>query len=297
MMLTSSYLVECCVCGKDISTDEAYEAEFDTNHTYWFCSEKCYGEDPVLYPVKKQDDYIEARNKQVEKNKTDSRLIGATYDYTKEIIRTNYVKNFTWMGRPILQYPSDMFVMQELIWEVKPETIIETGTAFGGTAIFYASVMSSLTGFVITIDKEIRKHNRTAIEEHPIQYDQDGYTWAVHIIEGDSVDPETIREVKELIRYPVMVVLDSDHTHDHVLQELKLYSPLVSVGSYIVVFDTAIEIFMKKKPKDRPWGPGNNPMTAVQEFMKGNDEFIVDTEVEARAGITGAPGGWLRRIK
>lgn len=250
------------------------------------------------------EEYKLARNIQVSKNIHDNKLNTSYSRFLQQIHRTNYVKNFTWMGQPILQFPSDMFVMQELIWEIQPDVLIETGMAFGGSALFYASVMDKIGGIVITVDKEVRPHNRKAIEEHPIQYDMDGSTGALMIAEGNSIAQETLKEVVTIIKqraanFPprVIVCLDSNHTHDHVLREMELYGPLVSVGSYMVVFDTAIQLVMAEQPTDRPWGPGNNPWTAVREFMKTHDEFVVDREVEQRALLTAAPGGWLRRIK
>jgi len=245
------------------------------------------------------EEYKQARNIQVVKNITDNKLNKTYHQFLQQIHRTNYVKNFTWMGRPILQFPSDMFVMQELIWEIKPDFVIETGMAFGGSAVFYASIMSPLFGRVITIDKEIRVHNYKAVDEHDIQWLQSQRECAIEMIEGDSVDPGTMIKLRKIIPIfsKVIVCLDSNHTHDHVLKEMELYGPLVSVGSYMVVFDTAIAYVMSEQPADRPWGPGNNPMTAVQEFLKTHDEFMVDREVEQRALITAAPGGWLRKIK
>jgi cephalosporin hydroxylase len=244
------------------------------------------------------EEYKNARDIQVRNNLTDKKLNNIYSRFLQEIHRTNYVKNFTWMGRPILQFPSDMFVMQELIWEIQPDYVIETGMAFGGSAVFYASVMRS--GLVISIDVEIREHNQMAVIRHPLSK-------GIVMIEGDSVSPTTLLAAKDTVDYyeqnirwtdrRIMVCLDSNHTHNHVLRELELWGPLVSVGSYMVVFDTAIAYVMSEQPADRPWGPGNNPMTAVNEFLKTHDEFVVDREVEKRALITACPGGWLKKIK
>lgn len=237
------------------------------------------------------EEYENARDIQVRANLTDKKLNNIYSRFLQEIHRTNYVKNFTWMGRPILQFPSDMFVMQELIWEIQPDYVIETGMAFGGTAVFYASLIGRFCR-VITIDIEIREHNRQDILNHEY-YDK------IIMVEGSSVDQKIVNDVWNLTDggSPTIVCLDSNHTHDHVLKEMELYGPLVSVGSYMVVFDTAIAYVMKGKPADRPWGPGNNPMTAVREFLNTHDEFMVDREVEQRSLITAAPGGWLRKIK
>jgi len=246
-----------------------------------------------MNPIEK---YVHERNEQVRQNLTDRDLEIDVHRLTESLVRTNYVKNFTYMGIPILQYPTDLMVMQELIFRVAPNYIIETGIAFGGMTKFYSHMQKFIGyGEVISIDIEIRKHARY------VMMDESEFVTA---IEGSSVSDATIEKVNKIIsrnafgKNSVIVSLDSNHTHNHVLQELKLYSPLVSVGSYIVVFDTSIEFYGHlDKNQDRPWGKGNNPYSAVQEFMKDNDEFVVDKEIEQRALITSAPGGWLRRIK
>lgn len=247
------------------------------------------------------DEYTKARDLQTRKNEFDDKLSTSCYEFTKELIRTNYVKNFTWMGVPILQYPSDMFVMQELIWAIKPNIMIETGMAFGGTAIFYSNIMKSIDpkSELITIDIEMRVRNWERLRSHPAAGN-------IVTIEGDSASETVASEVREKIekRYfktgdmpRVLVALDSHHTHDHVLKELELYSPMVSKGSYIVVFDTAIEFFMNKKPKNRPWCKGNNPHTAVMEFLtKHKDQFTIDKNIETRSLITAAIDGWLKKL-
>lgn len=249
------------------------------------------------------EQYIHDRDEQVRANLTNRDLAIDTYRMTESLVKTNYVKNFTYMGTPILQYPTDLMVMQELIWEVKPTVIIEIGIAFGGMLAFYASVLNiTSSGKVIGIDKEIREHNRLRIESHPVFRGEDNYNTILQLIEGSSITDEVFNNiVYSLPRDPrVLISLDSDHTHDHVLQELKLYSPLVSVGSYIVVFDTAIEFYHQHdKNQNRAWSKGNNPWTATQEFLKSEmgKNFIIDKGVEKRALITSAPEGWLRRIR
>ena len=240
------------------------------------------------------EQYIHDRDKQVQANISDRDLRMATRNYTEHLVRTNYTKNYTWMGVPVLQYPGDLMVMQELIWKVKPDYIVEIGTAFGGLTVFCASVLQSIRrkGKVVAVDIEFRQHTIDLFLTHP-------QITRIIPIEGNSVLEETESKIREVIwKGRTLFILDSNHTHDHVLQELRLYSPLVSVGSYIVAFDTAIEEFgYLDKNQDRPWGKGNNPATAVKEFMKGNEEFVVDREVEQRAGITAAVGGWLKRVK
>jgi len=236
------------------------------------------------------EQYLHDRDEQIKENRRDRDLEVSIHRLTEWLVKSNYTKNFTWMGIPILQYPTDLMVMQEIIWEGKFDWIIETGTAFGGMALFYATCPTRWTTHVLTIDKDIRPHARVVL----------GGRGGMHSIEGDSVSQEVIEAVrKEITGYErIMVSLDSNHAHEHVLQELRLYAPMVSVGSYIVVFDTAIEYFGHlDKNQDRPWGKGNNPATAVKAFLKETDAFIVDKDIEQRALLTAAPGGWLRRVK
>jgi cephalosporin hydroxylase len=207
-------------------------------------------------------------------------------------IRHQYSYNFTWLGRPVIQYPQDIVAMQELIWKTRPDVIVETGIAHGGSLILYASLLQMLgeDGRVLGIDIDIREHNRKAIESHPMGRHID-------LLEGSSVSDEIVRQVREYVedKQRVFVVLDSNHTHDHVLQELELYSPLVTPGCYIVVFDTVVEDLPPESSADRPWAPGNNPKTAVHEFLKDNDLFEIDRDIQDKLLLTVAPDGFLRR--
>jgi cephalosporin hydroxylase len=195
------------------------------------------------------------------------------------------------MGRPIIQYPQDMVAMQEIIWRVRPDLIIETGVAHGGSLIFYASMLELIGhGAVIGIDIDIRAHNRTAIEQHPMMK-------RIALIEGSSIAPDIVDKARNAANGKrVLVVLDSNHTHEHVLAELRAYAPLVSVGSYCVVMDTIVEDMPVDAYPDRPWGRGDNPKTAVLEFLKAHPEFQIDEAVEQKLLITMAPGGYLKRI-
>jgi len=205
-----------------------------------------------------------------------------------------YSYNFTWMGRPIIQYPQDMVAMQEIVWAVKPDLIVETGIAHGGSLVYYASLLHLLDGdgLVVGVDIDIRAHNREAIEAHPMSK-------RIRMIEGSSTDEAVVAQVAELAegRRCVMVTLDSNHTHEHVLKELRLYSPLVTKGSYLAVFDTVVEDMPKASFPDRPWGPGDNPKTAVWEFLRDNDCFEIDKGLEAKLLLTVAPDGYLRRVR
>lgn len=223
----------------------------------------------------------------------DEELQQSLNSFMDNTIRTKYSYNFSWMGRPIIQYPQDIIAMQEIIWRVKPDLIIETGIAHGGSLIFYASMLELLggDGHVVGIDIDIRKHNRVEIEKHPMFK-------RITMIEGSSTDEKIVEELRQMAGGKrVLVCLDSNHTHEHVLRELELYAPLVSVGSYCVVFDTIIEDMPKGTYSDRPWDVGNNPKTAVQEYLKEHGEFVVDGEMENKLLITVAPGGYLRRVR
>lgn len=205
-----------------------------------------------------------------------------------------YSYNATWLGRPVIQYPQDILALQEVIWNAKPDLIIETGIAHGGSLIFSASMLELLggDGEVLGIDIDIREHNRVEIEKHPMFR-------RISMIEGSSIDESVMEQVREKARGKdrVLVILDSMHTHDHVLRELELYSPLVTKGSYLIVFDTVVEDMDEGHFPDRPWGKGNNPKTAVWEFLKTNDRFEIDKEIEDKLLVTVAPDGYLKCIK
>jgi cephalosporin hydroxylase len=225
----------------------------------------------------------------------DAELRAASMDWLKKSGKHKYVYSFQWLGRPIIQIPQDIVMMQELIWEIKPDLIIETGIARGGSIVFYASMLELIGGGgkVMGIDIDIREHNRKEIEKHPMFRN-------MHLIEGSSVSTDTLRLVDDYIKAngceKVLVALDSNHTHSHVLEELRLYSPYVKKGSYIVVFDTAIED-IPEASTDRPWGKGNNPKTAVWEFLRENDRFEIDEKIDAKLLVSAAPSGYLRCVR
>ncbi|OBH66135.1 cephalosporin hydroxylase [Mycobacterium colombiense] len=245
----------------------------------------------------------------VEALANDQEIARLTSEWTDRSLTRRYSYNFEWLGRPIIQYPQDMVCLQELIWRIKPSVIVETGIAHGGSLILSASMLALLdvcdaitdnapldvrtpSRQVVGVDIEIRPHNRAAIEAHPMyQY--------ISMIEGSSIDPDIIQQVHDLARCdgPVLVCLDSNHTHEHVLAELSAYAPLVTPDSYCVVFDTVIEDLGPDKFPDRPWGPGNNPKTAVWEFLKSHSEFEIDRKIPQRLQVTMAPDGFLRRIR
>ena len=227
------------------------------------------------------------------------RLQESVKNFSNETLRVGYSYNFNWLGRPIIQYPQDMIALQEIIWEIKPDMIIETGIAHGGSLIFSASMLNLLEacgeiedGKVLGIDIDIREHNKKAIETHPMSK-------KITMFQGSSIDEEMIQKVHEFAKSgkKILVCLDSNHTHEHVLAELKAYANLASIGSYCIVFDTIIEDMPEGSFPNRPWDKGNNPKTAVWEFLKKNDSFAIDKDIENKILITVAPDGYLKRIK
>lgn len=243
------------------------------------------------------DDFQKERLERIMANMKDEKLISAAKQFVYASLLPKYSYNFSWLGRPIIQYPQDILAMQEIIWKVQPDLIIETGIAHGGSLVFSASMLelNAICGGpqnaeVLGIDIDIRAHNRQAIEGHPTFK-------RISMIEGSSIAPEVISQVQEraVDENRVLVCLDSMHTHDHVLAELEAYAPLVSPGSYCVVFDTIIEDMPQDMFPDRPWGPGNNPKTAVGEYLRTHSEFEIDKTIQNKLFITVAPDGYLKR--
>ena len=235
-------------------------------------------------------------------------LARSAQDFLLQSIAAKYSYNFFWLGRPIIQYPQDMMAMQEIIWRVRPDLIIETGIAHGGSLIHSASMLALLDYCeaaavggdcrvrggrrrVLGVDIDIRAHNRQALKEHPLQH-------LVEMIEGSSIDPAVIQRVRERAAGSerVLVCLDSNHTHDHVLAELEAYAGLASLGSYCVVFDTIIADMPQDAFPDRPWSPRDNPRTAVRQFLASHPEFAIDTAIQDKLLITAARDGYLQRI-
>jgi cephalosporin hydroxylase len=220
-----------------------------------------------------------------------------------------YSYNFCWMGRPIIQYPQDIVAVEELIWNVRPDLIIETGIAHGGSLILSASILALIeyseavergvtldpakpTRHVLGVDIDIRAHNKAAIEAHPMHH-------RIKMIQGSSIADDIIQQIKDFAAgfKKIMVFLDSNHTHDHVLAELQAYAPLTSVDSYCVVFDTIVEDLPDGLYPDRPWSRGNNPKTAVWSYLKSHSDFVIDKDIENKLLISVAPDGYLKRIK
>jgi cephalosporin hydroxylase len=266
------------------------------------------------------DRFIEEVKRNIQGLRTDRKVRAHSIKWLRETLKHKYSYNFSWLSRPIIQYPQDMVAVQELIWRTRPDIIVETGIAHGGSLILSASMIAMLDYCdavkkgktfdprasqrrVLGIDIDIRAHNREAIEAHPLSH-------MIEMIQGSSIAPDIVEQVYARAdkMKSVAVFLDSNHTHEHVLAELEAYAPLVSIGSYCVVFDTIIEYMPDDTYQDRPWDKGNNPMTAIRQYLKtllkegrkardgGRLTFEVDTTVEDKLLITAAPGGYLRRI-
>jgi cephalosporin hydroxylase len=246
--------------------------------------------------------------KNLESLRADKDLQALSRVWIREITRHKWAYNFSWFGRPAIQFPNDAWAMQEIIWQVKPDLIIETGIAHGGSLIFSASMLALLDVCdaieqrksidpskserkVLAVDIDIRAHNRVAIEAHPMAS-------RIQMIQGSSIAPEIVAQIKAIAAdySRILVCLDSNHTHEHVLEELKAYAPLVSKGSYCVVFDTIVENLPAEIFADRPWSPGNSPKTAVREFLKHYPDFVIDKSIDHKLLISVAPDGFLRRV-
>jgi len=232
-------------------------------------------------------------------NATDLPLQTAAAEFMKASIGAKYSYNFSWLGRPVIQYPQDIVAMQELIWTLQPELIIETGIAHGGSLIFSASMLElnatcggPADAKVVGVDIDIRAHNRKAIEAHPMFR-------RITMVEGSSVAPAVVDAVRAMAagKKSVLVCLDSNHTHEHVLAELEAYAPMTTVGSYCVVFDTIVEDLPEVLSFERPWGPGDNPKTAARRYLADHPEFEIDHRVDAKILIGVAPHGYLRRVR
>jgi cephalosporin hydroxylase len=247
--------------------------------------------------VTREDDrmqFAQERQAQISKMGRDEDLKNLAHALFLKTVEARYSYHFDWCGLPIIQYPADVLALQEIIWSVRPKRIVETGVARGGSLLLSASLLDVIgeDGRVVGVDIDIRPHNRRAIENHPLAH-------RIDLVEGSSVEAATIAKVFSLVgdSGPVLVLLDSNHAHEHVLSELRAYSPLVGAGSYIVVYDTVIEDMPERMFKDRPWGPGNSPKTAVHQFLKECDRFEIDRHTESKLLLTVCPDGFLRCVK
>jgi cephalosporin hydroxylase len=238
------------------------------------------------------------RAARIEQLGQDTQFQAQSREWLEQSMRRQYVYNFSWLGRPIIQNPIDMMAMQELMWTVQPDLVIETGIAHGGSLIFSASMLELIAAcggksdaLVLGIDIDIREHNKQAILQHPMSK-------RIQMLQGSSVAPDIVEQVRAIAstRQRVMIFLDSNHTHEHVLAELQAYAPLVSKDSYCVVFDTFVEDVPADVFEDRPWQPGNSPKTAVYSYLQNHPEFEIDRGMQHKLQITVAPDGFLKRI-
>lgn len=253
--------------------------------------------------------FANEREQRIRSFASEPTLNSLAHDWVFHSMQQKYLYNFDWLGRPIIQYPEDMVAVQELVWKVRPTLIIETGIAHGGSLVLSASMLALLDYCdaveqgkvldpsaskrrVIGVDIDIRSHNRNAIESHPLSH-------MISMVEGSSIELSTVDAVRKLAtgHECVMVFLDSNHTHDHVLEELRYYGMMTSVGSYCVVFDTFVEDMPPRYFADRPWDKGNSPKTAVHAFVAENDRFQIDRSIDQKLLITVAPSGYLKRVK
>jgi cephalosporin hydroxylase len=254
------------------------------------------------------EQFSQERRQQITDYSKDNALVAQSQAWLEISMRRRYVYNFDWLGRPIIQYPQDIVAFQELIWATRPDLIIETGIAHGGSLVLSASLLAMLdycdavgSGVplcpmsskrkVLGIDIDIRAHNRNAINSHPLAH-------KIEMIEGSSISGDVIGRVKEYAKdhERIMVCLDSNHTHEHVLAELHAYAPLTTVGCYCVVFDTFVEDMPEDLFPNRPWGPRNNPKTAVWEFLRSHPDFEADKCIDQKLQISVAPDGYLKRV-
>jgi len=240
------------------------------------------------------DKEFDQRNKKfINLMNKDQSLLKKSRDWVDLAFDYEYVYHFRWLGRPIIQFPQDMVAVQELIWKIKPDFIIESGIARGGSLIFYASILQLMNhGKIIGIDIDIREHNKKEIEKHFLFK-------RIKMIQGSSTDPIVIDQIKKIIKNKkkIMILLDSNHTEEHVLKELEIFSKFVGSGSYIIVFDTIIENMRKHHFKNRLWNHGNNPRTAISKFLKQNKRFKIDCDITKKLLITSCPDGYLKCIK
>ena len=237
--------------------------------------------------------FVDEVNSRVGQNPKNASLKKSADDFMRESLKSGYSYNFSWLGVPIIQYPQDVLAIQEVIWKVKPDLIIECGVARGGSILFSASMLSLIGngGKVVGVDIDIRDHARKAIADSK-------FADSITLIQGSSIEQSTIAQVHAIAKNykNILVILDSNHTEDHVVKELEAYASLVSLSSYCMVFDSVVEFFPEETSVDRPWNKGDNPHTAIMKFLKTNKNFEIDPYFQNKTLITVAPDGFLRRI-
>jgi cephalosporin hydroxylase len=238
-------------------------------------------------------EFEQEKRKAAARMASDATLSAAALALNAAADRHDWSYQWNWLGLPVIQVPSDIVALQEILWETRPQLVIETGIARGGSLVLSASILELLgEGEVLGIDIDIRAHNREAIEAHPLAH-------RIGMVEGSSLDDDVVGQVRraasEVER--VMVILDSNHTHQHVLAELRAYAPLVTVGQFLVVADTFVEDIPPQEHRPRPWGPGDNPATALRAWLSESESFEPDDFINAKLLLTASPGGYLRRVR
>lgn len=240
-----------------------------------------------------RDDFENEKRDWLTRQAQSQSLTRAAKEFVEQTHIHRHTYQWTWMGLPIIQMPGDVMAMQEIVWAAKPDLIIETGIAWGGSTLFYASLLEMIgKGHVVAVDRTIPDHNRKTITDNRFAH-------RMTLIEGSSIDPRIVADIQAMVQpgMSVMVVLDSNHTHDHVLGELRAFAPLASVGNYVVVFDTLIETCATDPSLERPWGKGNNPYTAIDAFLAEDDRFQRDVDCDTKVLASYAPGGYVRRVR
>lgn len=239
-----------------------------------------------------RDDFDNERIRLLDSLGENDSLKSQGLDFVNSSNHKKYAYVWNWLGLPVIQMPEDLIKVQEIIFETKPDFVIETGVAWGGSLLFYSSILNSIGhGDVIGIDITIPEHNRANIMRS-IGSER------INLIEGSSVSEDIVNKIESIVPKgsKVLLILDSHHTHEHVLAELELWSPLVTSGNYIVVCDTIVEYIEAPADRVRDWGKGNNPATAVNQFLSKNSRFSLDNEYNLKSFTSFHPGGFLQAI-
>lgn len=237
-----------------------------------------------------KEEFLELNKESANKMYSNTKLQNKAIDVLISADKYRWIHQSKWFGEPLLNLPQDMFAIQDIIWRTRPKYIIEVGVAWGGSLLFESCLLEILGGGkVIGIDIFIPEDLRQRLKSH------NRISERIELIEGASTDSITLSKVKKILEdsKEVLVILDSYHTHDHVLKELQEYSKFVGKGNYLVCGDTIVEKIPEQEHRPRPWGPGNNPATAVSEFLSQNDRFSVDWEIDKRLLFSCHPGGYL----
>jgi len=239
-------------------------------------------------------EFEDLRRESAEEMHNDRDLRRQALDVLVRADHYRWIHQTNWLGEPTLNLPQDMFALQEIIFNTRPKFILELGVAWGGSLLFYATLMEALGGGrIIGVDIYLPDDLKARLGSHGRLSER------LTLIDGSSIEAETLARVKSIVGNcrEVMVVLDSYHTHEHVLKELRLYSPLVGKGHYLVCGDTVVEDIPEQAHRSRPWGPGNNPKTALRQFLQENDRFVVDDYVDMKLLLSCSPGGYLKALQ